>query len=68
MEAAAIFVLLFLMAIYFVLAIVAITRHHHNTLAIFVTNLLLGWTLLGWVAALIWACTAVNRTSPGPPR
>ena len=24
--------------------------------AIFVLNLLLGWTLFGWVAALVWAC------------
>ena len=32
-------------------------RKHHNRDAIFALNLLLGWTLLGWIAALIWACT-----------
>jgi hypothetical protein len=28
-----------------------------NAGAIFVLNLFLGWTLIGWVAALVWACT-----------
>ncbi|SIO50059.1 Superinfection immunity protein [Bradyrhizobium erythrophlei] len=36
-------------------------REHHALLAIFITNLFLGWTFLGWVAALIWACTPVKR-------
>jgi len=40
---------------------VAAAREHHQTGAIFVTNLLLGWTLLGWIAALIWASTAVRQ-------
>jgi hypothetical protein len=24
---------------------------------VFVVNLLLGWTMLGWFAAFIWSCT-----------
>jgi len=44
-------------AIYFLPAIVAGRRHHHNFGAIFVLDLLLGWTLIGWVVALVWACT-----------
>jgi Superinfection immunity protein len=43
---------------YFIPAIVASTRRHRNKSAIFVLNLFLGWTLLGWVAALVWANTA----------
>jgi hypothetical protein len=27
----------------------------------FVLNLFLGWTFLGWVVALIWACSAKKR-------
>lgn len=45
------------LAIYFFPTIVAKYRKHHNTLAIGVTNLFLGWTFLGWIAALIWSCT-----------
>jgi len=29
-------------------------------MAILVLNLLLGWTFLGWVGALIWSLTAVR--------
>jgi Superinfection immunity protein len=36
-------------------------RSHDNTLAIAVLDLFLGWTLLGWVAALVWACTVGPR-------
>lgn len=45
---------------YFLPAIVAIARSHHNALAIFILNLLLGWTFLGWVVALAWAGTRVR--------
>ncbi len=48
-------VLALLLGVYFLPALIARDRKHHNAAAIFVLNLLLGWTLLGWVAALIWA-------------
>jgi len=38
----------------------ALGKHHHNTSAIGALNLLLGWTILGWVGAFIWACTCVR--------
>lgn len=28
-----------------------------NASAILILNFLLGWTLIGWVVALVWACT-----------
>ena len=31
------------------------------TAAILILNLLLGWTCLGWVIALVWSFTAVER-------
>lgn len=47
-----------LLLIYFAPAIVAAYRGHHDKLAIGVLNVLLGWTGLGWIGALVWACTA----------
>jgi Superinfection immunity protein len=43
--------------IYFIPTQVAQNRKHIDTLPIFLTNLFLGWTFLGWVVALIWATT-----------
>lgn len=41
--------------VYFLPTIVAKTSHHPQTTAIYVLNALLGWTLIGWVIALVWA-------------
>jgi hypothetical protein len=35
---------------------VAVGRGRTNTPAIFILNLFLGWTLIGWIIALVWAC------------
>ncbi|MFL6429822.1 MAG: superinfection immunity protein [Acidobacteriaceae bacterium] len=47
----------FTLALYFLPALVAKSRHHPNTSAIFMVNLFFGWTFLGWVICFIWACT-----------
>lgn len=44
-------------ALYFLPGIVAHWRGHHNENAIVLLNTLLGWTGLGWIAALIWSTT-----------
>ena len=44
---------------------VAEARAHHQTSAILVLTLVLGWTFLGWAVALVWACTAVHREDEG---
>lgn len=49
---------------YFLPTIVSQTRSHHNTLAIFILNLLAGWTILGWVIAIVWACTRAQPQQP----
>jgi branched-subunit amino acid transport protein AzlD len=46
-----------LLALYLLPFIIAKTRKHRNAAAIGVLNLLLGWTVLGWIGALVWACT-----------
>jgi hypothetical protein len=42
-------------AIYFLPSLVARGRNHRNESAIVLINLLLGWTLIGWVVALVWS-------------
>jgi hypothetical protein len=37
---------------------IAYARRHDKQVPIFLINLLLGWTLIGWLAALIWAFSA----------
>jgi Na+/serine symporter len=44
-------------AIYLLPTIVASTRGHQSAVAIFFLNLLLGWTLIGWVVAVVWSFT-----------
>ena len=42
-------------AVYFLPTLIAFLKDHKNKLAIFLLNLLLGWTALGWVGSLVWA-------------
>jgi Superinfection immunity protein len=51
--------LLVVAVVYFVPTIIAYSRGHHQRAAICVTNVFLGWSGLGWIAALIWSATAV---------
>jgi Superinfection immunity protein len=38
-----------------------IGHNRHNAGGIFLLNLLLGWTVIGWVVAMVWACSAETR-------
>jgi hypothetical protein len=52
------------LGVYFLPTIIAVVGTHHNAGAIFVLNLFLGWTFLGWVIALVWACTRSDPRFP----
>jgi hypothetical protein len=56
-----------LLGLYMLPGLVAAIRGHRNTAAIFLLNLLLGWTILGWIGALVWSVTAQERSLPPPP-
>jgi ABC-type enterobactin transport system permease subunit len=43
----------------FVPPLIASTRKHPQATPIFLTTVLLGWTGLFWVLALIWSCSAI---------
>lgn len=46
-------------AMYFLPSILG--HNKRNAAAIFLVNFFLGWTIVGWVVALFWACTADTR-------
>jgi len=43
--------------LYFLPSIISLVRHKRNTLAIFLLNLLTGWTAIGWIISLVWSVT-----------
>ena len=47
--------LLFGGVLYFLPAIIAAVRHTHNATGILLLNIFLGWTVIGWVVALLMA-------------
>lgn len=53
------------LAMYFLPLAVAQHRRHPQILAIGVLNVVAGWTLIGWIVALVWACTALHRGHHG---
>jgi Superinfection immunity protein len=53
--------LFWLSALYFVPTLIAIVRRHSQAMAIGALNALLGWTVLGWIAAFVWSLTATDR-------
>lgn len=40
---------------YFLPSIIALVRSKRDILAIFLLNLFLGWSVIGWIVALVWA-------------
>jgi hypothetical protein len=40
---------------YFLPSIIAFARSKRDVLSIFLLNIFLGWTLIGWIIALVWA-------------
>jgi hypothetical protein len=59
--------LLFSLFVYFLPSIVAFARNHVQAAPIFVINLFLGWTLIGWVGCLAWAVGPnIRRRGNGP--
>ena len=47
--------LLILAVLYFIPTMVG--WNHRNVTAIILLNILLGWTFIGWVVALVWAAS-----------
>jgi hypothetical protein len=50
--------ILFLFAMYWLPTLIAIVRQTPSALGIAALNFFLGWTVVGWIMALIWALAA----------
>ena len=54
-------VLGFMFSIYLAPSIVAVVRGHQRWLWIGFLNFATGWTVAGWIAALVWSVTAIGQ-------
>jgi hypothetical protein len=52
--------MLTLFVMYWLPTIVAIARHTPSALGVAALNFFLGWTVIGWIMALVWALAAGN--------
>ncbi len=41
--------------IYFLPSIIAVKKDHKNMASILLINMFLGWSLIGWLVAIVWA-------------
>jgi len=49
------------LCIYLFPSMIAGKRDHHAFTGIFLINILVGWTVIGWIVCLIWAYSRVEK-------
>lgn len=55
--------------LYFVPTIIAESKGKRNKNAVLMLNILLGWTFVGWVVALVWSLTEdAPPATPAAPK
>ena len=54
-QVVSVLVTVLLWAAYFIPSVIAFSRAHRSKVAILTLNILLGWSGIGWVVALVWA-------------
>ena len=50
-----------MLGIYIAPLVIALVRDHHRLPWIGLLNLAAGWTVAGWIAALVWSVTAIRQ-------
>lgn len=60
-------ILIFLIAAAIYLTPIAVGWNHPHIGAIAVITLLLGWTIIGWIVALVWALVPAEQKTNLPP-
>ena len=56
-----------LVCLYFVPFMVAAARDHDSYVAILVVNALTGWTVIGWIACMLWASLSPPQALSASP-
>lgn len=54
------FLIVIILMLYFLPTYIAVEREHPQVGPIFILNLMLGWSFLGWVGALVWATVSTQ--------
>lgn len=49
-----------LFVLYWLPTLIAVARRTRSALGVAVVNCFLGWTVIGWIVALVWALAATN--------
>jgi hypothetical protein len=55
-----------MLGIYIAPLVIAMVRDHHRLPWIGLFNLAAGWTIAGWIAALVWSVTAIRQPAAIP--
>ena len=50
-----------MLGIYIAPLVIAVVRDHHRLPWIGLLNLAAGWTVAGWIGALVWSVTAIRQ-------
>jgi hypothetical protein len=50
-----------MLGIYIAPLVIAVVRDHHRLPWIGLLNVATGWTVAGWIAALVWSVTAIRQ-------
>jgi hypothetical protein len=53
---------IFILIFYFIPSFTASVKKHPYTTGVFILNIFLGWTIIGWVGALVWAVSVKNKS------
>ena len=57
----------FMLGIYMAPTIIAVFRVHHRGAWIGLLNVAVGWTVVGWIASLVWSVTAIRQSAAITP-
>lgn len=57
---------LVMVGFYIAPAVVAYLTHRQHFAVIAAITITLGWTVVGWIGALIWACVDREKPAPAP--